>query len=411
MPSTDYQGSSTPLTSIGRSLLSLRRDQVHAMESPSDGSASHVMDLDSFQRQVADRFHDLASVPSDELLSLPWVRKLLDVFLCCQEEFRVILFNNEAQVLKSPMDRLIADFYDRTVKALDVCNAIRDGIEQIRQWKKLLEIVLCALGDSHNVSNNNNRNSNSNNYQRALGEGQFRRAKKALIDLAIAMLDEKDTGQTLAHRNRSFGRNNNSHSKDPHHRSLGHFRSLSWSVSRSWSAARQLQAIGNNLAVPRGNEVVSTNGLAMLVYTMGCVLLFVMWALVAAIPCQDRGLQVHFYVPRQFSWAAPILSLHERILEESKKRDRKNACGLLREIYQMEKCSRLLGELADSVQFPLSEEKEGEVRQRVKELGQVCDAMKEGLEPLERQVREVFHRIVRSRTEGLDSLGRGLNAE
>ncbi|XWS24957.1 hypothetical protein CRYUN_Cryun27aG0029400 [Craigia yunnanensis] len=317
MPATDYRGSSAPLTNIGRSFLSLRRDQVHAMESPNHGSASHEVELESFQRQVADRFNDLASVPSDELLSLPWVRKLLDVFLCCQEEFRVILFNNKAQVMKPPMDRLIADFYERTVKALDVCNAIRDGIEQIKQWQKLLEIVLCALGDS-NVNTNTNNNGNNNCYPRTLGEGQFRRAKKALIDLAIGMLYEKDSSQGLAHRNRSFGRNNNSgsHSKDHHHRSLGHFRSLSWSVSRSWSAARQLQAIGNNLAVPRGNEVVTTNGLAMPVYTMGSVLLFVMWALVAAIPCQDRGLQVHFYVPRQFSWAAPILSLHERIIEE-----------------------------------------------------------------------------------------------
>ncbi|MBA0827902.1 hypothetical protein Goarm_012643 [Gossypium armourianum] len=401
MPATDYQGTSSPLTNIGRSLLPGRRDQVHAMESPIGGSASIEAEIESFQRRVADRFHDLASVPSDELLSLPWVRKLLDVFLCCQEEFRVILFNNIALVKKSPMDRLIADFYERTVKALDVCNAIRDGIEQIRQWQKLLEIVLCALGDS-NVG-----------YQRSLGEGQFRRARKALIDLAIGMLDEKDSGQALAHRNRSFGRHNTSgsHSKDHHHRSLGHFRSLSWSVSRSWSAARQLQAIGNNLAAPRGNEVLATNGLAVPVYTMGSVLLFVMWALVAAIPCQDRGLQVHFNVPRQFPWSVPILWLHERILEESKKRDRKNACGLLREIYQMEKCSRLLGELADSVQFPLSEDKEREVKQRVKELEQVLDALKEDLEPLEKQVREVFHRIVRSRTEGLDSFARGHNPE
>ncbi|KAE8683412.1 putative Potassium transporter [Hibiscus syriacus] len=394
MPSTDYQGSSSPLTNLGRSFLPLRRDQVHSMESPIGGSPSNEAELESFQRQVADRFHDLASVPSDELLSLPWVRKLIDAFLCCQEEFRVILFNNRTPVKKPPMDRLIADYNERAVKALDVCNAIRDGIEQIRQWQKLIEIVLCALGGDNN------------SYQRSLGEGQFRRARKALVDLAIAMLDEKDSGQALAHRNRSFGRHNNSssHSKDHHHRSLGHFRSLSWSVSRSWSAARQLQAIGNNLAVPRGNEVLATNGLAMPVYTMGSVLLFVMWALVAAIPCQDRGLQVHFNFPRQFPWAAPIISLHERILEESKKRDRKNACGLLREIYQMEKCSRLLGELADSVQFPLNEEKEKEVKQRVNELKQVSDAMKEDLEPLEKQVREVFHRIVRNRTEGLDSL-------
>ncbi|KAE8727830.1 putative Potassium transporter [Hibiscus syriacus] len=246
--------------------------QVHAMESPNYVSASH--ELDSFQRQVADRFHDLSSVPSDDLLSLHSLRKLLDVFLSCQEEFRV-----------------------------------RDGIEQIRQWQKMLEIVLFALGDG-----NLNNNGGESCFRRSLGEGQIRRAKKALIDLAILMLDETDSGQALAYRNRSFGRNNHgsSHSKDYPHRSLGHFRSLSWSVSRSWSAARQLQAIGNNLTVPRGNEVVATNGLAIPVYTMSCVLLSVMWALVAAIPCQDRGLQVNFYVPKKFPWRLRYFLIKKR---------------------------------------------------------------------------------------------------
>lgn len=349
-----------------------------------DGS-NHDNEVESLQKKITDRFLDLSS-GSDELLSLSWVQKLLDLFLVSQEEFRQILLSNKSLLHRQPMDRLIADYFERSVKALDVCNAIRDGIEQIRQWQKLIEIVLIALDN-----------------KKLIGEGHFRRAKKAMIDLAISMLDEKDSGNTLAHRNRSFGRNNN---KD-HHKSLGHFRSLSWSVSRSWSAARQLQAIGNNLYAPRGHEIMSTNGLASLVFTMSSLLLFVMWALVAAIPCQDRGLQVHFSMPRQLPWAAPMLLLHEKILEESKKRERKNACGLLREIYQIEKSTRLMNELLDSVQFPMTEEKEGEVRQRVQELSMICERIKEGLDPLERQVREVFHKIVRSRTEGLDCFGRG----
>ncbi|XP_068661510.1 protein BYPASS1-LIKE-like isoform X1 [Aristolochia californica] len=386
MPATDYQGSSAPFASIGRTILSIRRDQVHAMDSNHEGGSAQDQELEVFQKQVADQIHDLAAAGPDELLSLSWIRHLLDAFLCCQEEFRVILFNSKSYVSKPPLDRIIAEFFERNVKALDVCNAIRDGIEQIRQWQKHLEIVLCAL-DSR---------------QRTLGEGQFRRAKKALTDLAIAMLDEKDAGSAvLAQRNRSFGRNNAG--KD--HRSPGHFRSLSWSVSRSWSAARQLQAIGNNLNAPRNHEIAATGGLAIPVFTMSSVLLFVMWALVAAIPCQDRGLQTHFSIPRHFSWAQPILSLHERILEESKKRERKNSCGLLKEIRQIEKCARHLTELADSTHFPLTEEREKEVRESVQELMQVLEAVKDGLDPLERQVREVFHRIVRSRTEGLDSLG------
>ncbi|ESW24013.1 hypothetical protein PHAVU_004G094800 [Phaseolus vulgaris] len=375
------------------SVLNLRGVQVHSME-----GSSLEQELDLFQKHVTERFLELSSVESGELLSLSWVRKLLDSFLCCQEEFRVIFHNHRAQVLKHPpLDRMVGEFFERGVKALDVCNAIRDGIEQIRQWQKLLEIVICAL-----------------DQKRSIGEGQFRRAKKALVDLAIGMLDDKESNSSgsLAHRNRSFGRNNNG-SRDHHHsnnqhNSFGHFRSLSWSVSRNWSAARQLQAIGNNLSPPKANDLVATNGLALPIYTMSSILVFVMWALVAAIPCQDRGLGIHFSVPRQYLWAAPVVALHERIVEESKKRERKNTSGLLKEIHQIEKCARVINELADSVQFPLSEKTGEEVRQRVQDVSRVCEALKDGLDPMERQVREVFHRIVRSRTEGLDTThGRG----
>lgn len=189
------------------------------MESLNNGSGFNEVELESFQRQIADRFQDLGSVPSDELLSLPWVRKLLDVFLSCEEEFRGILVNNKGQLMKPPLDRLIADFYERSVKSLDVCNAIRDGLDQIKQWQKLMEIVICALG--HRNVNTNNTN------KRMLGEGQVRRARNALSELAVGLVDDKDSSQPLALRNRSFGRSNNSsssQSKDQHR--LGYFRSL-----------------------------------------------------------------------------------------------------------------------------------------------------------------------------------------
>ncbi|PKA58341.1 hypothetical protein AXF42_Ash013847 [Apostasia shenzhenica] len=391
MPATDFQGSSSPFASIGRSILSIRRDQVHSV----DGDSAAEQELEAFQKHVADIFQDLAGAV-DEVLSLSWIRRLLDSFLICLEEFRVILFNSNAVVSRPPLDRLISDFFDRSVRALDICNAIRDGIEQIRRWQKHLEIVLVALDPIHG----------------AVGDGQIRRAKKALADLSILMLDEKDGGSggsILAHRNRSFG----GHSKDNHNGRSGgsHFRSHSWSVSRSWSAARQLQAIGNNLTAPRGNEISATNGLAVPVFTMNTLLLFVMWTLVAAIPCQDRGLQTHFSISRSFHWAVPILSLHERILDELKKKDRKNSCGMLMEINQTEKSTRHLAELLDAIQLPLPEERETEMKQGLLEVAKVCDVLKDELDPLERQVREVFHRIVRSRTEGLEALGKAHSSE
>ncbi|KAF9624845.1 hypothetical protein IFM89_015399, partial [Coptis chinensis] len=116
------------IASLGRSILSIRHDQV------------------------ADRFNDLSAVSNEDLLSLGWIRRLLDEFICCQEEFRGILFNNKGHLCRQPMDRFIAEYFERSVKALDM----------------------------------------------TLGEGQFRRAKKALTDLTITMLDEKDSGGVLA---------------------------------------------------------------------------------------------------------------------------------------------------------------------------------------------------------------------
>ncbi|GAA0185200.1 hypothetical protein LIER_32488 [Lithospermum erythrorhizon] len=377
MPATNFKGATRSLSR----LLSSSFDQVHSMDTTNEATSLHIM-LDAFQKQVSELFNDLAT--SDfELLSIQWLHKLLDVFICCHHEFKAIICSDKDALNKSPMDRYVSEFFERSVKALDVCNAIRDGIEQIRQWQKQLEIVLCALDN-----------------QRSMGEGQIRRARKAMIELVIVMLDEKESSASLTHRNWSFGRSNTHKEK----RSLSHFRSLSWSVSRSWSAAKQLQAIGNNISAPKPYEVMATNGLVGAVFTMNYVLLFTMWALVAAIPCQDRGLQTHFSAPRQYGWAFPINSLHEKILEESKKKDRRSACGLLREIHEVEKCVRRVNESLDSVQFPLTDEKERDVRQRVKDLGIVYDSIKEGLDPLERQVREVFHRIVRSRTDGFVSV-------
>ena len=96
--------------------------------------------LDSFQKQVAQLFNDLAT--SDlEFLSIQWMHQLLDVFLSCHQEFEAIMCNNKGALNKPPMDRYVSEFSERSVKALDVCNAIRDGIEQIRQWQKQLEII------------------------------------------------------------------------------------------------------------------------------------------------------------------------------------------------------------------------------------------------------------------------------
>ncbi|XP_020221316.1 UPF0496 protein 4 isoform X1 [Cajanus cajan] len=378
MSSSDNHGPFSPISSFGRSMSRLRKEKVHSLES-NHKSTTRDLELESFQKQVTVRFEDLSRVSDDELLSVDWMRKLLDAFICCHEEFRAILLNNKEQVSNSPLDRSISEFFERLVKALDICNASSDGIEKIRVWLKHLDIVLCALSSN----------------QRALSEGQVLRARKALMDLALTMLDEKDCKSVFPQRNRSFGRHNTS--KDHRRHFAKHSRSHSWSVSRPWSAAKQLHSIANNLAPPRESEIVATSGLAIPIYTMNSVLLFVLWTLVAAIPCQDRGLNIQLSVPKQFSWSTPVTLLHERI----KKRERRSSNGLLKEINEVESCVRHVTDLVDTVQFPLTDEQKVEVEQKVKELSLVFGALRDGLNPLERQVREVFHKIMSCRAEGL----------
>jgi hypothetical protein len=406
MPATDLQGSSpsthahsSPFPSFGRTLLSLRRDAPAAAMPPPRGAGPELGD---FHAHVAVRLAGLSAPGGEEFMSVAWVRRLLEAFLLCQEEFRAAVAEARRRGggVTAPADaeKLVAEVGERAVRALDVCNAARDGVDQARRWERLAGLAASALlapaeGQVH--------------------EGQLRRARKALSDLSLLLADDAaaaaaGSGGGLAsflasHRNRSFGRARASPSRAS---SSAHLRSLSWSVSRTWSAARQLQAIGAGLAAPRATE--ASCGLAAPAYAMGCLLHLAAWALVAAVPCPDRAaaLQAHHLPaapPRAaFPWAPPLLALQECLAEEGRRKDRRSSCGLLREIHALEKCAQRLAEAIDAAPVPLTGEREAELREAAAELAAACSAIKDGLDPLERQVRELFHRIVRSRMEGLD---------
>ncbi|TKY60663.1 BYPASS-related protein [Spatholobus suberectus] len=366
---------------LGR--ISIRRNQVMSMDGSHD---QELEDLELFQKHVGDRFSDLLSStaedPSgDALLSIAWLRKLLDEFLCCEAEFKavVLMGRDPSQIAKPPLDKLLPELLDRSVKSLDVCNAVALGLDAVKNLQRLAEIAVAAL------------------HVAPLGDGQVRRAKKALSALVAAMLHDDAAKGT--ERSRSFGRRGNNTNTNTNKDRPGHARSLSWTMARNWSAAKQIHAMSSNLAAPRGAE---SSGLAQPVYVMSTVLVFVMWTLVAAVPCQERsGLGTHFPLPRQLGWAHPMIGLQEKIVEEWKKKEKKGSVGLLEEMQRMEKLGQSLIEFADSFQFPGETERLEEVKKQVEELGEICKKMEEGLEPLQQQIREVFHRVVRSRTEFL----------
>ncbi|XP_047085119.1 protein ROH1-like [Lolium rigidum] len=394
MPAKVYHGSlslhyahyaHSPFSSIDRSLL----------------SQSWEADIEDFQWHVAVRLAELRD--REGFLSFAWIGRLLEAFLQCQEEFRVMV----AQARRSggwgrQAEMLVAAHHQRAVNALDVCNAARYGFVRVQCWGRLANIAASALLAPGEIQ-----------------EGQLRRAFKALFDLSALLVEDPAapwSGSGVAsflssHRNSSFSfrtpasSSRASSSSVSSSSSSSHFSPFPWSVSRTWSAARQLQAIGSGLAAPGAHD----EGLAAPAYAMGCMLHLTSWALIAAVPCPDRGtvLQANFLPPLPpalaFPWALPLLTLQDRLTEEGKRKDRRNSCGLLKEIHALEKCVQRLAEAIDAAAIPLSWESKAEVREAAAELAAVCTTMKDGLEPLGRQVREVFHRIARSRTECFDS--------
>ena len=75
-----------------------------------------------------------------------WIRRLLEVFLLCQEEFRVLAPEARRRgMLPAQAERLVAEFGERAVKALDVCNAARDGIVQVLRWEPLANFAASLL--------------------------------------------------------------------------------------------------------------------------------------------------------------------------------------------------------------------------------------------------------------------------
>lgn len=391
MPATDNQGSF-----LNR--ISIRRNQVVSMD---NNHEQELEDLDLFQKHVADRFSDLLQQPpspsspslsspslsSSPLLSIAWLRNLLDAFLCCEAEFKAVLVmgRDPAQFAKPPLDRLIPDLLDRGVKALDICNAVTHGLDLVRTWQSLAQIAVTALN------------------QNPITEGHVKRAKKALTSLLTSMAyDDKENNSNNSNSNNHHGKSTERNWSFGRAKKAAAAGGGKWSVARSWSAAKQVQAMSANLVAPRGGE---PTGLALPVYIISTVLVFVAWALVAAVPCQERaGLTAHFPVQKNLSWAGPVIGLQEKIGEEWKKKEKKGCCGLLEEVQRMERVSLSLVEFAESFKFPVGEEAAEEVAGMVAEMAEVCRRMEEGLVPLQLQVREVFHRIVRSRAEVLDVL-------
>ncbi|KAL2902643.1 Inactive serine/threonine-protein kinase VRK3 [Bienertia sinuspersici] len=217
---------------LGR--ISIRRNQVASM-------GGEVEDLELFQRKISDLFSDIyhllvirktiimalffppsislstASVDSpigsenegeftplagnDALLSIAWIRRLVDAFLCCESEFKTVLLigRDPSQLMKSPLDRLIPDCWNRLLKLwIFVMPLI--GLKLLSLCKFKLRLLSLL-------------------WNRGLLP-MIRRGRRALASLlGSIVVDEKENTGKSTERSWSFGkRSSGASSKDRHTR-------------------------------------------------------------------------------------------------------------------------------------------------------------------------------------------------
>ncbi|CAA7392075.1 unnamed protein product [Spirodela intermedia] len=374
-----------------RSMISLRRNnQVVSMENAQE---LELRELELFQAHVAERLSSLATDGEGKddrehhgpLVTLSFLQKLLDAFICIEEEFKALLlqllFRDPVLLSRPPVNGLVDSFLDAAVKSLDICNAVTQALESLGFCQKQAEIAASALAPSG-----------------AFGEAQLHRARRALSKLlaSLAPSHRYPRGAATTERASSFGRSSRVDGSSSGGSSGNIRQCLSLNVYRNWSAARQIQSMWASLAPPRAAE---TSALVAAVYTMNAVNVFVMWTLVTAFSGQVPA----SFPPllKQLPWAAPMAALQERVTDDGK-RDRRgsSAPGILAELQAMVRCGRVLAELDGQCEEQL-------LANVSVELAATCQAMENNLSPLQRSLREVFHRVVLSRAEILDCLSHG----
>ncbi|CAN6277289.1 unnamed protein product [Urochloa humidicola] len=371
-------------------MLSFRRSAT-AVASFDPAQDDELLALDALQAHVADRLQALSdhASPASPALSLPFLSKLLDAVLSSDAAFRAVLAVGPvaAALARPPADRLAADLLDRAVKTLDALNAASLTLASLRAaHRAALTAATCLLAP-------------------ALHRAHIARARRAIARLFPDDARAGAGGGTAP---------------SPSSRTM---RALSFSVSKNWSAGRHMNAMAAHLAPPPQAPAAAAGagcGLGLALYTMSSVLVFAMWALVAAVPCQDRAAAAAAQAPpvappKQAQWAAPMAALQERIAEEWRRREKKHGssagpaptAGLLAEMQAVERAARDLNSLLEEISEEeeeeeghgglVGEERAREVTERAEELAAACRALEDGLAPLERQVRAVFHRVVACR--------------
>lgn len=332
-------------------------------------------------------------------ITLSSLTQAMAVVLLTEEDLRTLIPPPaQAQIT------LITEFLERSIKLIDVCNAIIEQISEVQQWNTLLEVVIQSLGDSKGSFN----------------AGHIRRAKKAMGELhclwGAAEGQEEMAGHVHPHLHPSL--------RVTPHRCAGEsqisnqLETLTLNRPKRWLSrngntgslfepARQLRAVASGLVAPKwsGGDVDESFGAA--VHALNIISVFFLSTTMAALPNSGKSSTITINHPGSFLWVSYFLSMQEKVQDEVRKGKRtKN--GNLWELGQIFSIIKRLTEVTEPAhEFPLPEDVREEIRNLVKQLRQYVEELDRDLQCLHDQMAELHNRLRSSRVGLLDHFSYG----
>lgn len=309
--------------------------------------------LSAFESDLAAQLEELKSTDEGGYLSMAWLCQGMGLVLCTHAAVEGFVPDLQ-QALADGDTKWLDEYLDDSVKLLDVCNALKEAVEDIKNYQVFVELALHAL------------------ERESMGEAQLRRAKNAL-GRCTEVLKRRDEENHLGQRR-----------------------------SKLENCSSMLRRMGEKL----NQEDASKGNFYKVIYAAQVTTIFICGVLTAALSFKPRRPLSTISVAGQSAWTFSLSSLQQRVKDQVEKKKAKGAMAVLEELDKADFALRCLQErvekLLNTKAFPLSTDHIGEVNQLLGSLRRCSMELTQGLEPLELHIREVFKVLIASRMALLD---------
>lgn len=361
-------GSSSVFSSLGAALHALPPLTFNGRTSSSTiypTTYTHPL-VDAFQSRLNSELRGLQESGAS-YLSAEWLGQALEVCLGVHSRAEE-LFPHIQQAVLHENRKWVDEQLDATVKLLDICNALRETISDIKKYEASLQIIVRGLGG---VSENN-----------PICARQLLRARTALGNCKEFMV--KKEAQSL--------------------QASGEKR------SRLDKCSSMLRQIGEKLLVTPASRNSSKAEFLEILYGSTATTVFVCGVLVAALSFKSkRSLAAGLHTGHSLS-ASALHGLQHKVKEEIDRRRSKGARAPLQELDSVDAAVRQLHDVVNrsiickSSSPDLLANEALELKQSVQSLKKRIADMEAGIAPFEKQVDKLFRVLIGSRMALLDSI-------